>query len=476
MKKIIAKILVLCMLSLSFSGMITSHAASSANVTVDSTYGNRGDTVNVAVKLSRNSNLQAFGFNLKYDRNVLELVSATKGGAVASTQAIVNTLTLGKVVFSCVSSNTPITNTGSVLDLEFKIKSTATYGNSVLDLNVTEASDGEFNEVEINVQDGVVTVIAPQLSAPENVCVDQVYSNAVTLSWDYVEEASGYNVYLNGNKVNEEAVSEPGYTISGLEPLTTYAVYVTAMNVNTESEYEQPIEVTTLAIQYTVDFYSEDGELLESISVDEGGSITPPNAPAKDGFCFDAWRIVSYDSTRGSVFDDFSSITSDLILKASYVEQTVTVSFVDWDGTVLSTQTIPVGESAIAPEEPYRDGYAFVGWDSSFMNIYDDVVIHPLYTELPTLKLAGATLQLENDICVRIRAKADIIDGYYQNVYVVVTQKLEAGKTRTTTVQGVKSEDGSSYFFEYKGVEAKEVGDLMDVTIYGYNNGRLFRS
>ena len=102
-----------------------------------------------------------------------------------------------------------------------------------------------------------------------------------------------------------------------------------------------------------------------------------------------------------------------------------------------------------------------------------DILIEDTVEELPTLRISSATLKLENDITVVFKAKSEIIDDIYTDVYAVVTQELENGATKSQTITGVKSEDGNYYEFMYTGVAAKEIGDLMDITIYGYNKGSL---
>ncbi len=62
--------------------------------------------------------------------------------------------------------------------------------------------------------------------------------------------------------------------------------------------------------------------------------------------------------------------------------ETHNVTFVDWDGTVLSTQTVEQGASAEEPEIPYRDGYEFTGWDTDFSNVQSDLVVTATYTYL----------------------------------------------------------------------------------------------
>ncbi|MBR2723894.1 MAG: InlB B-repeat-containing protein, partial [Ruminococcus sp.] len=62
-----------------------------------------------------------------------------------------------------------------------------------------------------------------------------------------------------------------------------------------------------------------------------------------------------------------------------------TVTFLDWDGTVLSTQSVVYSTSAIAPEVPVREGteeysYVFEGWDKDYTYITEDVTITAVYT------------------------------------------------------------------------------------------------
>lgn len=57
-----------------------------------------------------------------------------------------------------------------------------------------------------------------------------------------------------------------------------------------------------------------------------------------------------------------------------------TVTFLDWDGTAINTQTVTEGGTAICPENvPEREGYDFVGWSTSLTNITSDLEIEARY-------------------------------------------------------------------------------------------------
>ena len=65
-------------------------------------------------------------------------------------------------------------------------------------------------------------------------------------------------------------------------------------------------------------------------------------------------------------------------LKAPKPEYTVNIC--DYDGTILDTQIVAQGESAVLPEtNPQRKGYTFAGWDYSNASIHEDTNITANY-------------------------------------------------------------------------------------------------
>jgi len=58
----------------------------------------------------------------------------------------------------------------------------------------------------------------------------------------------------------------------------------------------------------------------------------------------------------------------DITITATYIVNVYTLSFEDWDGTVIFEDDIEFGQdlSSLAyPSDPTRNGYTFTGWDSS---------------------------------------------------------------------------------------------------------------
>ena len=150
-------------------------------------------------------------------------------------------------------------------------------------------------------------------------------------------------------------------------------VVVTAHNTNfsgnTFELYELWIDVDyTASTTYTVRFLDWNNSVISTQTVTRGGNATPPPNPTRDGYTFTGWD------------KSFTNITANTDIHAQYTIKTYTVRFLDWDNTVLNTQTINHGDSATPPANPSRVGYDFSGWEGTYTNITSDVDIKATYT------------------------------------------------------------------------------------------------
>lgn len=58
------------------------------------------------------------------------------------------------------------------------------------------------------------------------------------------------------------------------------------------------------------------------------------------------------------------------------------VTFQDFDGSVLKTETVESGKAATAPADPVREGYAFAGWNKEYASVVEDMVITAEYQRI----------------------------------------------------------------------------------------------
>ncbi|MFD0070757.1 carbohydrate binding domain-containing protein, partial [Streptomyces sp. NPDC127574] len=82
-------------------------------------------------------------------------------------------------------------------------------------------------------------------AAPGGLGVSSTTSSSVSLAWNTVSGATGYNVYRSGSKV--QSVTGTSATVSGLAASTAYSFQVTATNAAGESVKSSAVTGTTTA-------------------------------------------------------------------------------------------------------------------------------------------------------------------------------------------------------------------------------------
>lgn len=92
---------------------------------------------------------------------------------------------------------------------------------------------------------------------------------------------------------------------------------------------------------------------------------------------------VTATMTKKSGWQTYNVKFTNMVYTVTYELASVlyTVTFKDWDGSVLKTQTVASGGSATPPSNPTRDGYTFSGWSGNYTNVTADVDIIAQYTQ-----------------------------------------------------------------------------------------------
>ena len=70
------------------------------------------------------------------------------------------------------------------------------------------------------------------LAAPTGVGTSNATASSMTIAWNAVSGANGYDVYRNGAKVNASIVTATSFVDTGLAPATTYSWTVTDLDSN----------------------------------------------------------------------------------------------------------------------------------------------------------------------------------------------------------------------------------------------------
>ncbi|KAB2810227.1 MAG: InlB B-repeat-containing protein, partial [Paludibacter sp.] len=129
--------------------------------------------------------------------------------------------------------------------------------------------------------------------------------------------------------------------------------------------------------QYTLSYESNGGSAIADMTQDYNSTAAAPTVPTRTGYTFDGWYAESGLITPVSFP---YTITGDATLYAKWNINQYTVTFKDYDGAVLKTESVNYGSSATAPTNPSRTGYNFTGWDTNFSNITGTTTVTDQYS------------------------------------------------------------------------------------------------
>ena len=144
--------------------------------------------------------------------------------------------------------------------------------------------------------------------------------------------------------------------------------HITA-NITVEAVFTETLHTVT---------YRVDGVVTYTIQVVHGIAASsiyyPYGTPIKEAtaalvYTFDYWT------------PEVATITEDVTFDAVFMpaSRLYTVVFQNWEHTLLDEQQVAYGAAAIAPVNPTREDYIFIGWDREFDNILADMTVTALF-------------------------------------------------------------------------------------------------
>lgn len=147
-------------------------------------------------------------------------------------------------------------------------------------------------------------------------------------------------------------------------------------------------EVKNSFESYDITFYNEDSvyHTVKVTTEDFDLQANMPEIPRKEDDAEGSYVFSRWKTQDGKTFetDKLPGSALNVYAEYSFTPHSYTVEFVDYDGSNIPvngkpTQSVVKGQSAIAPEDPVREGYTFVGWDTSLDNISKRTTIKALY-------------------------------------------------------------------------------------------------
>lgn len=210
--------------------------------------------------------------------------------------------------------------------------------------------------------------------------VKAIYSDASDIFWtitfynaapaDTVLESKSYQhgsiVTYGGETPTLTATAKYTYTFKGWDVEPTNAVE--------DFEYHAVYDSTIRS--YTVTFNNADGFKIESGTYEYGKMPSCSETPTRVATA--EWKY-SHKGWKPALDYVTEAATYTAIYDSSKVEYKVTFM----NGvTVIEEQMVPYGDAAVAPTDVTREGYKFVGWNTSFAKVTEALTVKALFEEL----------------------------------------------------------------------------------------------
>ena len=256
-----------------------------------------------------------------------------------------------------------------------------------------------------------------------SVTVELRYSQTVSAS----ASASGYQTVRGSQTYNVGSCAEPDFYLNETPEGTTVtltcstggaSIYYSLDGV-TFSPYASPLTLTSTQTVYA---YAQKAGCTTSETREQLVSVTAPAAPVltagglgsdvpvgtvlavswpeiRNAADYEVTVSVNGVETTQTVTQPQASVTADAAgiyefqararnaagfgdssqrLRITAHEPS-SVRFVNYDGALLTEQSVPWGGAATAPSVPQRRGYTFAGWDRSFRQVTGDLTVTAQY-------------------------------------------------------------------------------------------------
>ncbi|MFD4551122.1 chitinase [Streptomyces sp. NPDC058466] len=281
---------------------------------------------------------------------------------------------------------------------------------------------------------------APTVPAtPAGLAVSSTTSSSVSLSWNTVSGATGYNVYQGGTKV--QAVTGTSATVSGLAASTSYSFQVTATNSAGESAKSSTVTGTT------------------SASSGGGGGGTVPKH-AVTGY----WQ----NFNNGATVQKISAVQSQYdIIAVAFADATGTPGAVSFtlDSAGLGGYTVDQFKADIkAKQAAGKKVIISIGGQNGTVSINDSAsatnFANSVYSLMQTYGFDGVDIDLENGLNATYMSQA------------LRTLSSKAGSSLVITMapQTIDMQSTSNAYFQ----TALNIKDILTVVnMQYYNSGSM---
>ena len=188
--------------------------------------------------------------------------------------------------------------------------------------------------------------------------LDAVYTKNEALTLYPVWNTNKYTITFDTNGGSEIATITQDYGTQISAPADPTRKGYTFIGWDKAIPVTMPAENMTITAKwkvnsYTITFDTAGGSEIAPITQDYGTAITAPADPTREGYTFIGWDM-EIPTTMPA---------ENITVTAKWKVNSYTITFDTTGGSEIAPITQDYGTAIVAPADPTREGYTFIGWD-----------------------------------------------------------------------------------------------------------------
>ena len=190
--------------------------------------------------------------------------------------------------------------------------------------------------------------------------LDDVYTKNEALTLYPVWNTNKYTITFDTAGGSEIAPITQDYGTAITAPADPTREGYTFIGWDMEIPTTMPAENITVTAKwkvnsYTITFDTAGGSEIAPITQDYGTAITAPADPTREGYTFIGWDM-EIPTTMPA---------ENITVTAKWKVNSYTITFDTAGGSEIAPITQDYGTAIVAPADPTREGYTFIGWDKA---------------------------------------------------------------------------------------------------------------
>lgn len=210
--------------------------------------------------------------------------------------------------------------------------------------------------------------------------VKAIYTDASDIFWTITfYNAAPADTVLESKSYQHGSIVAYGGVAPTLASTAQYSYTFKGWNVeptNAVENFEYHAVYDSTVRSYAITFNNYDDSKIESATFEYGKMPSCSKTPTRDATV--EWKYL-HKGWKPALDYVTEAATYTAIYDSSKVEYKVT--FMNGT-TVIDEQMVPYGDAAVAPTNVTREGYKFVGWNTSFAKVTEILTVKALFEEL----------------------------------------------------------------------------------------------